>query len=175
MKKPLFIILGGLPGVGKTTIARMLASHYGATYIRIDSIEQSIKNTLIHVSEVEDAGYVAGYLIAKDNLSLGNNVVADSVNSLNISRDAWRSCADNDNCHILEIELVCTNQSEHQKRVETRIADIMNQRVPSWKEVVQREYEYWEKPHIVIDTAAKGEKEVFEELIQAVFLHCKIQ
>jgi len=34
----MLIIFGGLPGVGKTTIARKLARHLGAVHVRIDSI-----------------------------------------------------------------------------------------------------------------------------------------
>ena len=39
--------LGGLPGVGKTTIARELARQIGAVHVRIDSIEQAIRDARI--------------------------------------------------------------------------------------------------------------------------------
>jgi len=42
---PMLIIFGGLPGIGKTTIARELASQLGAIYVRIDSIEQAIRDS----------------------------------------------------------------------------------------------------------------------------------
>ncbi|GKV79057.1 hypothetical protein PEC106568_42300 [Pectobacterium carotovorum subsp. carotovorum] len=38
----MLIILGGLPGTGKSTIARLLASRLNAVWLRIDSIEQSL-------------------------------------------------------------------------------------------------------------------------------------
>jgi predicted kinase len=41
----MLIIFGGLPGVGKTAIARELARKLGAVYVRIDSIEQAIRNS----------------------------------------------------------------------------------------------------------------------------------
>ena len=41
----MLIIFGGLPGIGKTTIARELASQLGAIYVRIDSIEQAIRDS----------------------------------------------------------------------------------------------------------------------------------
>lgn len=41
----MLIILGGLPGAGKTTIARELALRLGAVHIRIDSIEQATRDS----------------------------------------------------------------------------------------------------------------------------------
>jgi tRNA uridine 5-carbamoylmethylation protein Kti12 len=40
----MLIVLSGLPGVGKTTIARELASSLKAVYLRIDSIEQALRD-----------------------------------------------------------------------------------------------------------------------------------
>jgi predicted kinase len=42
---PMLIIFGGLPATGKTTIARDLARQLGATYLRIDTIEQAIRDS----------------------------------------------------------------------------------------------------------------------------------
>jgi len=48
------ISLSGQPGVGKTTIARELAAQIGAVHLRIDSIEQTLRNQGI---QVEGEGY----------------------------------------------------------------------------------------------------------------------
>jgi len=40
----LLVVLSGLPGVGKTTVARDLAVASGAVHLRIDSIEQALRN-----------------------------------------------------------------------------------------------------------------------------------
>lgn len=37
----MLIVIGGLPGTGKTTLARLLASRIGAVHLRIDTIEQA--------------------------------------------------------------------------------------------------------------------------------------
>ena len=67
----MLIVLSGLPGTGKTTIARRLASELSAVYLRIDSIEQAIIST---GRPVEAEGYLVGYSVAEDNLRLGLTV-----------------------------------------------------------------------------------------------------
>ena len=37
--------------------------------------------------------------------------------------------------------------------METRVADITGHRLPTWQEVVERDYRAWDSERIVIDTA----------------------
>ena len=64
MRRAMLIVLGGLPGVGKTTIARELAHRLGAVHIRIDSIELAIRESGVTVVSIDDAGYRVGYAIS---------------------------------------------------------------------------------------------------------------
>ena len=89
----MLIVFGGLPGTGKTTLARALAQELHATYLRIDTIEQALSSSAVLVREVGPAGYLVAYALADANLRLGQDVVADSVNPLAITRDAWRKVA----------------------------------------------------------------------------------
>ena len=43
---PTTISFSGLPGVGKTTIARELARQIGAVHLSIDTIEQAIRSSI---------------------------------------------------------------------------------------------------------------------------------
>ena len=74
----MLIVFGGLPGSGKTTLAREMARELGAVHLRIDSIEVALKRA--GVEEMRDVGYRVAYAVAEDNLKLGRTVVADSVN-----------------------------------------------------------------------------------------------
>jgi predicted kinase len=38
----MLIIFGGLPGVGKTTLAKAVAREWEAVYLRVDTIEQAL-------------------------------------------------------------------------------------------------------------------------------------
>ena len=164
----MLIIVGGLPGTGKTTIAREVARQIGAVYLRIDSIEQAIRDSLLGDRPVEDAGYRAAYATALDNLRLGREVIADCVNPLAITRSAWRGVAAGAGIEVLEIEVVCSDRIEHRRRVETRPADIAGLRLPSWEEVVGREYEPWDREHVVVDTARSSAVQTAADVRRAI-------
>jgi len=146
----MLIVLSGLPGVGKTTIARELAGALGAVHIRIDSIEQALRGMGL---EVGGEGYAVAYAVSEDNLRLGRTVVADSVNPCPLTRDAWRSVADRAGVRVVDVEVVCSDEAEHRRRVESRSADIPGHRVPTWSEVVERDYHPWDRARVVVDTA----------------------
>ena len=154
MASPLLIALAGLPGSGKSTLAQALAEKLHAVWVRIDTIEQAIRDA--GIAEDGPAGYIVGYGIAGTNLQLGHIVVADSVNPIAITRDAWRNVALEVGARCLEIEVICSDPAEHRRRVETRVVNIPGLAPPSWAEVVARAQDAWTRPRLVIDTAGRG-------------------
>src|SRR6202034_1146588 len=164
----MLIIFGGLPATGKTTIARDLARQLGATYLRIDTIEQAIRDSATRSQPVNDEGYRVAYAVAEDNLRLGRTVIADSVNPVRLSRDAWIGVAHRAHARAVEVEVICSDPQLHRQRVETRSVDIRGLSLPTWGEVISRKYEPWEREHIVIDTAGRSVGESVEELRRAL-------
>jgi predicted kinase len=144
------ISLSGRSGAGKTTIARELARVVAAVYLRIDSIEQPLRDA---GWTVQGEGYRVAYAVAEDNLRLGHAVIADSVNPWPQTRDEWRAVADRAGATVLEVEIVCSDSHEHRRRVESRTADIDGHRLPTWQDVVERDYRPWTRDRLVIDTA----------------------
>src|SRR5262249_36706112 len=144
------IVFGGLPGTGKTTIARGLTRRLAATYLRIDAIEQTL-----HAAGHADGplGYVVAHALAAENLRLGRVVVADCVNPVQASRDGWRQTALQASAVLAEIEVICSDVAVHRQRVESRTPDIDGLKLPSWRDVVDRHYEPWDRDHLVLDTA----------------------
>ncbi|OCI99001.1 adenylyl-sulfate kinase [Rhizobium sp. AC27/96] len=161
----MLVIFGGLPGSGKTTIARALAERLGATYVRLDTIEQALRNSGMLRDEVGPAGYIAAYGIAGDNLKLGNTVIADSVNPISITREAWRQVAQRAGVSAIDVEVICSDKVEHRRRVETRQTDIEGHVNPTWDEVVTLSYENWGPGPIVVDTALKAVDDIVTELV----------
>ena len=149
----MLIVMSGLPGVGKTAISRELAIATGAVHLRIDSIEQALRSA---GWRVEGEGYAVAYALAADNLALGRTVIADCVNPWPLTRAAWRAVAERSGVRAVEIEVVCSDLAEHRRRVEQRQPDIDGHQLPSWQDVVERDYRPWDDPRLVLDTARSG-------------------
>ncbi len=160
----MLIAFGGLPGTGKTTLAREVARQWQATYLRIDTIEQALRSSGALAGDVGPAGYTIAYAVAAANLRLGRIVVADSVNPLAITRDAWRQVAADASARIVEVEVVCSDPAEHRRRVETRSVDVAGLILPSWEDVLRHDYEPWARPRVVLDTATHTVDEAVAEL-----------
>ncbi len=161
----MLIVFGGLPGVGKTTIARAISRALKAVYVRVDSIEQALR---AEGAKVWTEGYAAAYAVAGDNLALGRVVLADCVNPLSATRDAWVAVAAKAGARLVEVELLCTDVREHRRRVEARMADIPGHVVPDWDSVLAHEYEPWGRPRVVMDTAGRIEADVVREVLARI-------
>ena len=159
-------IFGGLPATGKTELSRYLAHELCATYLRIDSIEQQLRNS--GYRDLYDEAYQIAFAFASDNLKSGKVVVADSTNPVAESRTGWINAAEEAGSAFLEIEIICSDIAEHRQRVEGRETDIPGLRLPDWNSVISREYEQWQSADLVIDTAGKSPEQSKQQLIHLI-------
>ncbi|WP_420405464.1 AAA family ATPase [Nisaea sp.] len=162
------IILGGLPGTGKTTIARALAEHLPAQHLRIDSIEGALRRERPELDDLRDTGYQIAYTVAEDNLRLGQSVIADSVNPISLTRAAWRAVAGRAERAYVEIEIVCSSTEIHKVRIEERWHAHDGIGVPDWDKVRRRHYELWLNVALQVDTAHETPEQSAERILNAV-------
>ncbi|MDD5443952.1 MAG: AAA family ATPase [Pseudomonas fluorescens] len=149
----MLIVFSGLPGTGKTTIARELARRTRAVYLRIDVIEQALRASAVLAGDVGASGYSVANALALSNLRVGQTVIADCVNPVKESREAWKAVAAAADVEWVNIQVVCSDQHEHQRRVESRAGDIPGLLPPTWQAVLAHEYEAWEEQPLTLDTA----------------------
>lgn len=159
----MLVVFSGLPGTGKTTISRLLVQRLEAVYLRIDTMDPPIQ--AVYGRDIADVSYRVAYGVAADNLALGRTVVADCVNDVNLTRDAWQAVALRTEVRSAEVEFVCSDTQEHRRRVEDRLIDISGLILPSWEEIDAQRPDPWLREHIIIDTAGRGAEDCLVELM----------
>lgn len=127
--KPCLYIFAGLPSSGKSTLAQLLAKDLNAAYLRIDTIDQAIRDLCSF--EVQGEGYRLAYRVAADNLRLGISVISDSCNPIELTRQEWESVAVDSGAHFINIEIICSDKAQHRQRMETRPNPIPGLELPN--------------------------------------------
>lgn len=155
--QPRLILVTGLPGTGKTTLAYGLADRLSATYLRIDAIETAIQVARADHQQVGAEGYVVAHFLARSNLALGRPVVVDAVCPVSESRTGWADTAEVGGGELIIFETSLPDIGEHRRRVEERRPDMPGQQVPAWSAVQSLDWTPWDEDRdgsrTIIDTS----------------------
>lgn len=143
----------------------MLSKKLSAVYLRVDTVEQAISSVSEHKQKIGPEGYFVLYELARENLQLGATVVTDSVNDINLIRNAYRDIAISLKVPFLEIEILCSDKKQHRYRVENRISDIPGLTPPDWEQVQRRRYEPWDRAHLQLDTAILSATQCVDKIL----------
>ncbi|MEM6621337.1 MAG: AAA family ATPase [Pseudomonadota bacterium] len=146
------IAMSGLPGVGKTVLSRVLARRTGAVHLRVDTAEAALQHSTLRITQAEDAGYRVLAGLAIDNLRLGLDVIADTVNPIALTRQIWAEAAATAGADLLNVEVTCQDATRHRFRVEGRQSDLPGQTVPTWAAVQNRYFQLWWGAALSVDT-----------------------
>lgn len=155
------IVFAGLPGTGKTSLARTVARELRAVYLDKDTVKDIVVN-LGREMKLEQAAELAGPLsyellvaLARDNLTVGLSVVLDSPAGYRIFREKVEQLARSARVDLKLIECVCTNEGLLRDRIEHRGQELPEYRTRDWG-AYQRDRAQFERlvgPHLIVDTA----------------------
>ena len=161
-------MVGGLPATGKSTVASAWPARPASrSSASIGSSRRSSTRPALR-QPLGPVGYTVAYGVAAEQLGHGVSVVAECVDPLGVTRDAWRDIAAGHGARLVEVELVCTDQAAHRERARTREVDVAGLRLPDWEQITSREYEPWDRDHLVIDTATRTPAEAVAAILAAI-------
>lgn len=154
------IVFAGLPGTGKTALARAVARELRAVYLNKDTIKDAAV-ALARARKLEGGVEFAGALsyellipLAQDNLTLGLSVVMDSPAGYRVFQDQVEELARRVKVEIRLVECITTDEAQWQQRIERRGETLPEHRTRDWETVQQARarFERLTGPRLVIDT-----------------------
>ncbi|MDP9791846.1 putative kinase [Catenuloplanes nepalensis] len=149
---PVLIVFAGLPGVGKSTLARRVGAALPAPVLPVDPIERAFGST-------GPEAYAAVAALAELQLDLGLPVIVDAVNPAAESRELWLDLADRATVPLRVVEVWCADEDEHRRRIEARQATDPAYADVDWIRVLERraEYQPYAGPRVVVDTTVPSD------------------
>jgi len=167
MTSPTLIVLSGLPGSGKSTVAEGLSRTLSIPLFSVDPIEAAMWRGGLSKDQTGIAAYDVAIALADEHLRLGHSVIVDAVNPVEAPRAAWRSLAAKYRAEMKIIECVCADEAVHRQRIEARVRNIAGMPEVTWARVQRRraEYEAWTDARLTLDTSAKSAEQSLAEAL----------
>jgi len=159
----MLVMLGGLPGVGKSALADLLATRLPAVVVSVDLIDDAIVRSGIAMSfETGLAAYLVGAEIARTQLRNGLAVIADAANYLEVGRATWREAAERVGAEVKVIEVICSDERLHRSRLESRQRGLIAYPELPWDDVLARraQTEPWPEDRLVLDSVEPLDRNV---------------
>lgn len=142
MRRPTLTVFAGMPGSGKTTLARKASRHLGLPIFSKDRIQRVLRDHHL-ADEHSGDGYYIILDMADEQLSLGVSVILDATFPLDHFRLVASEIAARHKANFCAIYCYCSDDAVWEARMERRV-----QYVPGWKpvgwEVVLRMRQYYQ-------------------------------
>ncbi|MEV0902618.1 ATP-binding protein [Actinoplanes sp. NPDC049802] len=147
-------VFAGLPGVGKSTLAAAVAAELPAAVLAVDTVDFTLHRYGVQEPRPGHAAYGVVAALAEQQLQIGHHVIIDAVNPVRSARQMWIDLADRMDVPLRVVEVICTDDLEHRRRVEERFRARDHEGIPDWVRVLERqaEYEPYLGPRLVVDT-----------------------
>lgn len=121
------ILVSGLQGTGKTTLARALAKRLDICVFSRDPFMQSLMRHGVPLNGIPEhgipsipaLGYAIQTVILEQQLILGSSVVLECVMSPEIQQ-SWAALCHEHDARLLTVECMCSDRVVHRERIERR-------------------------------------------------------
>src|SRR5262249_28412347 len=131
------VVMVGLPAAGKSAVAEDLARALGCAVLSVDPVEAAMWQAGIDRDQPTGlAAYQVVELLAAEQLVLGHDVIVDAVNAVEPARGQWRGLAARTGAALRFVEVRCSSEAEHRRRLERRVRNLDGFPEPTWEYVL---------------------------------------
>lgn len=144
------VVVGGLPGTGKSALTYRLARERGWALLSKDQIDRSLE--LVEMTNFW-AGYEVLFGLARLNLQNNVSVVLDAVFRLERLRVRAREIAEGCGATLATVVCSCSDEAIWQERIATRPAMVEGWTPVDWERIqrMKKRYTEWVGPHLALD------------------------
>lgn len=161
MIEPTLILFAGMPGSGKTTLARIVAQQLKLPIFSKDRVQRVLRDHHLAAENTGD-GYYIILDMADEQLSLGVSVVLDATFPLDHFRMVASETAARHQARFCAFYCYCSDDALWQERMSSRV-----QYVPGWKPVgwddvlrMRQYYQPWDDNALTIDSLRSSEENI---------------
>ncbi len=137
MRMPVLVLMTGLPGTGKSTVAAAVARALPAALLAADPIDAALVRSGVGPEQRPDiVGYAVMRAVSGEQLAAGLSVVVDAVNPFRWERQAYFDAAAEHGARVAVIATACADAAEHRRRIEARYSVGLSS--ADWAEVLRQ-------------------------------------
>ena len=151
------MLLAGLPGTGKSTLAESLAAALPAPVLSMDwQLGALVPFGALRPDNTGPVAELTLIAAAARQLQLGLGVIIDTTGHTHEFRARLEHLAESLDARFVGVLCVCSDEIAHQSRIEGR-----DRGIPGWPATVtwahlnrmKERWEDWHQPHLILDTA----------------------
>jgi predicted kinase len=159
VERPALVVLSGLPGGGKSHLAREISAHYPLAVLASDALRRSLVKRPTYSQKESARLFAAVHALLEDLLSRGVPALVDATNLKETHRQPLYEIAERTRAHLIVVEVQAADKIVRRRlnarRARQDPADISEATVEVY-EMMREEAEPIEGPHIVVDTSGNN-------------------
>jgi predicted kinase len=163
MGKKKLIVVCGLPGTGKTSLALALAREVDALHFNTDIIRHDLGLRGEYDAETKVTVYLEMLHQVDKAISEGNNVIVDGTFYKKTLRRPLQVMADEGVVNIYWVEVICAEEIV-EKRISAKRAFSEADFVVHQK--IRKEFEDFDEPHLILDSGTHDIEHLVAETMQ---------
>ncbi|HMF87425.1 MAG TPA: DegV family protein, partial [Gemmatimonadaceae bacterium] len=156
VERPALVVLSGLPGSGKSHLAREIVARYPLAVLASDALRRALVKRPTYSQKESARLFATVHALLEDLLSRGVPALVDATNLKETHRQPLYEIAERTRAHLIVVEVQAADKIVRRRlnarRARQDPADISEATVAVY-ETMREDAEPIEGPHIVVDTS----------------------